>query len=679
MEDESSTASVTPKENTGWIESLIIATVQTSVGQKLFKLIDSFLWVIEKTAQWSLPSQEIAIEESGKIFGKLELVRPLPWLLFLPGLVILRMIRIGLNMGAYVLGYPEIQASGMVKFVQRTRRRLRAMNLRAMKSKRRVFPKDRTMIEAKKALIRSIRLTLSTLSCLDTSKSSHSPPPTKIRISHMDLEPGRRTSDSFDSPTHHDSKRKYSELSSDDESIDESTNAKLDRLADFGSTDDTTFNRKRTFSGLTFGRTCLVNFQPVDYTTSSTESSENGEEDVSLAELKKLRREARALIESREKIEDEKLNRPVYTIRNVLQGSSSKNVEKAKKNMEQEVDSSEPQETSYSVDEDSINGQINSTDETDKDSTLEGEWKIPTIVVKIVPKPKAGEVKTEVTPEVNSGMTPEVTPEITSEITPEITSKVTPEVILEETSEVESEVTPEVTPEATSKVTPEVTPEATSEVTPEVTPEATSEVESEVIPEVNSGMTPEVTPEVTSKVTPKVTSEVTPEVTSKITPEVTSEITPEVESEVTPKVTPEVTSEVTPEVTSEITPEVESEVTLKITPEVTSEVTPEVKSEVTPKVTSEVTPEVTSEVTPEVTSEVTPEVTLEVTPEVILEVTPEVMTEAVIEKQAPQSIPGTSSEACTSTETAARTRVNSANFPEKKNNKKKYGRYRDSK
>ena len=50
----------TPKENTGWIESLIIATVQSSVGQTLFKLVDSFLWVVEKSAQWSLPAQEIA-------------------------------------------------------------------------------------------------------------------------------------------------------------------------------------------------------------------------------------------------------------------------------------------------------------------------------------------------------------------------------------------------------------------------------------------------------------------------------------------------------------------------------------------------------------------------------------------------------------------------------------------
>ena len=54
-------------------------------------------------------------EESGKIFGKLELVRPLPWLLFLPGLVILRIIRVGLNVGAYILGYPRVQASGMVR------------------------------------------------------------------------------------------------------------------------------------------------------------------------------------------------------------------------------------------------------------------------------------------------------------------------------------------------------------------------------------------------------------------------------------------------------------------------------------------------------------------------------------------------------------------------------------
>lgn len=49
------------------------------------------------------------------MFGKIELVRPLPWILFLPGLVILRIIRSGLNLGAFILGYPQIQPSVMVR------------------------------------------------------------------------------------------------------------------------------------------------------------------------------------------------------------------------------------------------------------------------------------------------------------------------------------------------------------------------------------------------------------------------------------------------------------------------------------------------------------------------------------------------------------------------------------
>lgn len=54
------------------------------------------------------------IEEDGKTFGKLELVRPLPWILFLPGLVVLRTIRVGINIGAFIVGYPQIQPTDMV-------------------------------------------------------------------------------------------------------------------------------------------------------------------------------------------------------------------------------------------------------------------------------------------------------------------------------------------------------------------------------------------------------------------------------------------------------------------------------------------------------------------------------------------------------------------------------------
>ncbi|XP_006561695.2 dentin sialophosphoprotein isoform X5 [Apis mellifera] len=274
-----------PEGITGWIESVIMTVSQTSIGQALFKFIDSFLWVVEKSTQWSLPAHEIAAEENGKVFGRIELVRPLPWLLFLPGLVILRIIRCGLNVGAFILGYPRIRPSGMVKFVQKTRRRLRAINVKAIKARRRITcAKDKrlTMIEAKKALIRSIRLTLSTLSCLDT-KSSPSPPPMKIRVGQMDFDTiatpeEKSTTESVGSPVLHEMKRKFSQIL-DDESSDGSDNetlrAKLERLAMENSTDDSDFN--------------IADCS----TESSTGSSENDvDKEISFNETIEIQREA---------------------------------------------------------------------------------------------------------------------------------------------------------------------------------------------------------------------------------------------------------------------------------------------------------------------------------------------------------------------------------------------------
>ncbi|XP_017875922.2 uncharacterized protein LOC108622511 isoform X2 [Ceratina calcarata] len=271
----------------GWLESAMVTTSQTTIGQALFKLINSFLWVVEKCAQWSLPTHEVVAEENGKVFGKVELVRPLPWVLFLPGLVLLRVIRCGLNVGAFILRYPQIEPIGIVKFIQRNRRRLRAMNLRAVKAIRpnTSTTKDKrlSMIEAKKALIKSIKLTLSTLSCLDTSKSSPSPPPTKICISHVDLETAptpdeKSTTESMGSPIHHDMKRKYSQISSDDGTSEESDNetleSKLDRLALNTSAEDPDFNPNE----------CSI-------MDSSTSSSESEEDKVSSDELKELQTE----------------------------------------------------------------------------------------------------------------------------------------------------------------------------------------------------------------------------------------------------------------------------------------------------------------------------------------------------------------------------------------------------
>lgn len=34
--------------------------VQTRLGQTVLKLVDNFLWIVEKCAEWSLPRQEIS-------------------------------------------------------------------------------------------------------------------------------------------------------------------------------------------------------------------------------------------------------------------------------------------------------------------------------------------------------------------------------------------------------------------------------------------------------------------------------------------------------------------------------------------------------------------------------------------------------------------------------------------
>ncbi|XP_068976974.1 paternally-expressed gene 3 protein isoform X1 [Bombus flavifrons] len=140
MEGEVTTTSDIPQMPEGikgWLRSVFIAMSQTVVGQTLFRMVDSFLWSVEKSAQWSLPAQEIEAENSGKVFGKMKLIRPLPWLIFLPGLLILRIIRCTINVGAYIFGYPQVQPITMVKFSQRIRRRLRALNLKIAKSMRR--------------------------------------------------------------------------------------------------------------------------------------------------------------------------------------------------------------------------------------------------------------------------------------------------------------------------------------------------------------------------------------------------------------------------------------------------------------------------------------------------------------------------------------------------------------
>lgn len=48
------------------------------------------------------------------MFSKIELVRPLPWIIFLPSVIMLRVVRFGLNIAASIFGYPKVEPADMV-------------------------------------------------------------------------------------------------------------------------------------------------------------------------------------------------------------------------------------------------------------------------------------------------------------------------------------------------------------------------------------------------------------------------------------------------------------------------------------------------------------------------------------------------------------------------------------
>ncbi|XP_018341280.1 PREDICTED: uncharacterized protein LOC108747890 [Trachymyrmex septentrionalis] len=195
------------------IEIVAIMLQSKLISQTILKHTDYFLSLVEKCIEWSLPEQN---SEDEKESGTTELVRPLPWLLFLPCLMILRLIRVIVNIGAFLFNYPKITSSEMIKFVQKRRRYLHD----AMKNDKKERYKVRCAFFAssecnnkdnkintiivlmmgigqkivnergsmKKALIRSICLTLSSLSCLNISKPPSLPP--KIYInSNLDFDP----------------------------------------------------------------------------------------------------------------------------------------------------------------------------------------------------------------------------------------------------------------------------------------------------------------------------------------------------------------------------------------------------------------------------------------------------------------------------------------------------------
>ncbi|XP_011256743.2 transcription initiation factor TFIID subunit 11 isoform X1 [Camponotus floridanus] len=294
---ESSSSTTTKKTPKNYyvcseLKFLQVVMVQSSLGQTILKLMNNFLWTVEKCAEWSLSDQEIDLDEDENK-KKSGLVRPLPWILFLPSLIILRILRMTVNAGALLIGYSQVTPSGLVKFLQISRKRLNDVKKSGMKEKQNKDERS-SMNEARKALIKSIRLTLSSLSCLDMSKPTPSPPPTKIHVSSV-LDPDAPTTttseeksatESTDATEKQENLTSCSESSSseDEKNEEEETlKEKIDRLALESSDED-------------------EDFDPADCSSSSIDKSNEEDDDdnvndgnVSSTELCDIVKEANVL------------------------------------------------------------------------------------------------------------------------------------------------------------------------------------------------------------------------------------------------------------------------------------------------------------------------------------------------------------------------------------------------
>ncbi|XP_014230879.1 GATA zinc finger domain-containing protein 14-like isoform X2 [Trichogramma pretiosum] len=116
------------------ISSGVDSAAQMSIGQAILKAIDKVLWTIEKSVQWSLPSTDVRMEVNGKPSSEVDFVRPLPWILFLPTLIFLRVVRISINLTASVLGYPKVEPIDMIQVLQKSRKRIQAIKSTGMKN-----------------------------------------------------------------------------------------------------------------------------------------------------------------------------------------------------------------------------------------------------------------------------------------------------------------------------------------------------------------------------------------------------------------------------------------------------------------------------------------------------------------------------------------------------------------
>ncbi|XP_064543953.1 putative uncharacterized protein DDB_G0288537 isoform X2 [Drosophila montana] len=97
----------------------------TRLGQFVIERADRALKLIEDTTKWSLPQD--------KNSSAVVLERPLPWASFLLLIVLLRLARIWVSLGALMIGNGPVSPTDMIYFIQTRRRKLRAIRVHGLR------------------------------------------------------------------------------------------------------------------------------------------------------------------------------------------------------------------------------------------------------------------------------------------------------------------------------------------------------------------------------------------------------------------------------------------------------------------------------------------------------------------------------------------------------------------
>ncbi|XP_045452315.1 uncharacterized protein LOC123661396 [Melitaea cinxia] len=92
-------------------------------GQTMLRCMDRGLWIVEKSARWTVPPPPLDQEERPQP----ELIRPLPWVFFLALLIVLRVARESISFVNLAFGKPPLRSADVVAYIQSKRRYLRTL------------------------------------------------------------------------------------------------------------------------------------------------------------------------------------------------------------------------------------------------------------------------------------------------------------------------------------------------------------------------------------------------------------------------------------------------------------------------------------------------------------------------------------------------------------------------